>query len=420
MDWSRRRNWKRKLPVMAAMALCIFAAAGCGRRTKQNDRTGEGFCGSSSVFDCLEGQSFCDKGMLKLESGLMIFYEYDTGKSYPLCSDVYCEHKPYHETKNPDPVCEATMKEIKQACIYGDHVYVIQETGFQQMALKVRNLTESGYKSIAELPYKLPFSAAYNAIIDGKMYLLVSDTDVELGDGPAQIFTSHDFYTSLLEIDLKTGEYKKLFEFEGKEKYKVYKTVYGTDGVYLQGYFEDVNLDEESLHLTVNEYRDEFFFVSYDGKVRKKLCPEVTELTEFGGDRPCKALVNGIDEKGVYVSLLEENKVVYYPYKDRIQTIYEVPKEAASWSVAGMSGTALCLDMENADGKEEKIGIERISKKVTSMEKFDGKFFHEVYDGCFWVDQRIENEMIYELWTYDKMCSENGSPLLSRKIEIEE
>lgn len=409
MGW----NKKKKLRCMIVLIfLIVLSMMGCKIDSNQSTEIGMEFCNDVSYFDCMEGKSFCDLGMVRIENGLIMFHEYDTGKVYPLCSDAYCKHEPYAVGKNPDPVCEATMKGLVRACVYKDYLYVLQEDGFQSLILKSRDLTQSGYKTVAKLPYTLAYSKAYNALRDNKLYLFGSDTDLEDGDELGHIYTSHDFNTYLLEVDIKTGAYQKLFEFDVEEKYQILNATYGKKGIFIQGYYEDVDFNQESLELTVNEYREVFYFVSYDGKEKKRLRPDVTEITEFGVGRMRKAVVNGITEDGIYVSHVDTGKFLCYSYDGMVSVVYEIPDEVINWDVSSISGTACVLFMIYSDGRESTVGIELNTRKMTSLSRDNWISFLGQIDGVFEIVQKKDQETYHEYWTYESLVSENDKAML--------
>lgn len=425
MDWINAKKNIFKLCI-SVMLLLVLGSLGCSRKKESKKFSEEGFCTNASVFDCLYGQSFCDKGMLQIENGLMIFHEYETGKSYPLCSDAYCEHQAYSHSKNPDPVCEATMKNLKVACIYGDYVYMIQDDGWK-LTVSVRNLKESGYRVLTELPYCLAFSpAGYNAIIEDKAYLLLGDTDKEFGDEPLQTITSNDLFTYLVELDLKTGEYKTLLQFDKEKKYKILQTVYDVDGVYCRCYYEDIEMKEDFTGFTVNEYREVFYYVPYDGSEVKELCPEVAEITAFGGEIPASVMVSGISDKGVYLPNAEQTKLQCYYYNGKKETVYELPEDYDRFSVNGICGTSLVMILVTPEKKYQTVVMDLKTKKVSPLacrrivEEAEYLSYKGICDGAFQVTYGVGSESKMEVWLSEALLSEDGQPLISLEKQSED
>lgn len=411
-----KRRWG-----IRGLLLLLFCAAGltgaCSKNQKVDSEGKEGiFCKDVSIFDCQGTQSFCDKGMLRIEEGLMFFYEYGTGRSYPLCSNAYCKHEPYSET-NPDPVCEATLEGLKYACIYGENVYVVQEIGWQTLKVQVRNLKESGYRIVAEIPYCAGFSAmGFNAVRGDKAYLFLGEIQKTQEVEDVLTYTSDDLYTSLVELDLKTGKHKTLFCIEeGDRKYKVLRTVYAEQGIYMQWYYEDTYFDVETMLGGVNEYWDKFFYVSYDGTEKKELCQEVGELTAFDKESPEKPMVAAIGEQGVYYPLIEENILKCYRYEKEAEKVYEQPIEKERLQYVGESGNYLLISAVMPDGGYCVTGTDLTTKEEKRMELEKPFIFLPLCDGVFEKWENRGGENYRELWKYEDIFSENGSPFLTIK-----
>lgn len=412
MDWIRKRS-SLKILFIVVMCLSLCGTVGC-KKEEQEKTAEEGFCTDISVFDCQQGLSFCDKGMVKVEEGLIMFYEYETGRSYPLCSDAYCEHIPYDSRTNPDPVCEATAEELRKACIYGDYVYIIQETGIQEITVQVRDLKESGYRMLATLPYCQTFSAqGYNAIIGDKAYLLLAEIDNLEDDGIAQSYTSNDLYTYLVELDLKTGEYKTLFHIDGEEKYKILQTVYGKEGVYCRCYYEDIEMSEDYTNFTVNDYREAFYYIAYDGSEVKELCQELVEMTAFGAGELPKVMVSGINERGAFLPDAEGTKVEYYRFDGEKETAITLPEGYERLSVNGVGEDFLLLTFMTPEKTYETVGFDLTTKQLIAQKYSEYVNYSAVYDGAFWKYCSDETGEYRELWMYKDIFSEAGKPLLS-------
>ena len=413
MDWSKGMDRSLKRFLTAVICLALFITVGC-KKEEQKNLDKEGFCTDISVFECIHGRSFCDKGMVQIEEGLMIFYEYETGRSYPLCSNAYCEHLPYDEVTNPDPVCEATMKELKTACVYDDFVYTIQSTGIQEITIQARNLKESGYRTVATLPYCQTFSTqGYNAIIGDKAYLLLAEIDNLKEDEFVLSYTSNDLYTYLVELDLNTGEYKPLFHIEGEDKYKILQTVYGEEGVYCRWYYEDIETSEDFTDFTVNDYHEAFYYVAYDGSEVKELCPELVEVTSFGGDVPMTVMVAGISEIGAYLPNAEQTAVECYYYDGNKETVFELP-EGYNWlSVSGVGEDFILMTFMTPEKTYETVGFDLTTDQLTIQKDSEYITYSAVCDGAFWKHCSDETGEYRELWLYEDIFSEAGKPLLS-------
>lgn len=412
MDWTRKRSNLMKVFIVV-MCLYLCGTVGC-KKEEQEKKAEEGFCTDISVFDCQQGLSFCDKGMVKVEEGLIMFYEYETGRSYPLCSDAYCEHIPYDSRTNPDPVCEATAEELRKACIYGDYVYIIQETGIQEITVQVRDLKESGYRMLATLPYCQTFSAqGYNAIIGDKAYLLLAEIDNLEDDGITQAYTSNDLYTYLVELDLKTGEYKTLFHIDGEEKYKILQTVYGKEGVYCRCYYEDIEMSEDYTNFTVNDYREAFYYIAYDGSEVKELCQELVEMTAFGEGESPTVMVSGINESGAFLPNAEGTKVEYYRFDGEKETAITLPEGYERLSVSGVGEDVLLMTFITPEKTYETMGLDLTTKQLIAQKDPEYVNYSAVYDGAFWKYCSDETGEYRELWMYKDIFSEAGKPLLS-------
>lgn len=413
MAWSKGMSRSLKRFLTAAMCLALCITVGC-KKEEQKNLEKEGFCADVSVFDCLQGQSFCDKGMVQIEEGLMMFYEYETGRNYPLCSDAYCEHLPYDESTNPDPVCEATMKELKTACVYGDYVYTIQETGIQEITVQSRDLKESGYRMVAKLPYCQTFSTSgLNAVIGDKAYLLLAEIDNLEDDGITQTYTSNDLYTYLVELDLKTGEYKTLFHIDGEEKYKILQTVYGEEGVYCRCYYEDIEMNEDYTNFSVNDYREAFYYIAYDGSEVKELCQELVEVTAFGGGELPTVMVSGINERGAFLPNAEGTKVEYYRFDGEKEIVVTLPEGYERLSVNGVGEDVLLLTLITPEKTYETMGLDLTTKQLIAQKDSEYVNYSAVYDGAFWKYCSDETGEYRELWMYEDIFLEEGKPLLS-------
>lgn len=412
MDWTRKRSNLMKFFIVV-MCLSLCGVAGC-KKEEPEKMAEEGFCTDISVFDCQQGLSFCDKGMVKVEEGLIIFYEYETGRSYPLCSDAYCEHIPYDSRTNPDPVCEATAEELRKACIHGDYVYIIQETGIQEITVQVRDLKESGYRLLATLPYCQAYSAqGYNAIIGDKAYLLLAEIDDLEDDGIAQSYTSNDLYTYLVELDLKTGEYKTLFHIDGEEKYKILQTVYGEEGVYCRCYYEDIEMNEDFTVFSVNDYREAFYYIAYDGSEVKELCQELVEVTAFGGGELPTVMVSGINERGAFLPNAEGTEVEYYRFDGEKEIVVTLPEGYERLSVNGGGEDVLLMTFITPEKSYETMGFDLTTKQLIAQKDSEYANYSAVYDGAFWKYCSDETGEYKELWMYEDIFSETGKPLLS-------
>ena len=413
MGCNNRKKGMLKKSAIVMLLLVVSVAVGCNNKSEQTEKD-EGFCIDISVFDCLQGTAFCDKGMVQVENGLMIFYEYETGKSYPLCSDVYCEHIPYSKTKNPDPECEATMENLKMACVHGDYVYVIQDNGWQKITVQARNLTESGYRVVAELPYCQTFSASgYNAIIGEKAYLLLGEIDKERGDELVSSYTSNDLYTYLVELDLKTGEYKTLFHIEGEEKYQILQTVYGKEGIYCRCYYGDVDLDEETMKLTVNEYRESFYYVPYDGTGAKELCKQLVDDVSYKNGEMPVVTVSGISEYGAYSVNEEMTKVECYCYDGKRETVFELPEGYTRVHINGVSGNKMIMTLTDSNMNDRVAGLDLSTGDIVIRDKLENENYVAACEEGFWRYVEGEQGTYRELCAYRDIFYGEGTALLS-------
>lgn len=414
MGWNKRWNAGLKRFMAVAVLFVIGVTAGCGKKAEQTGSKGGGFCSDISVFDCLLGQSFCDKGMVRIEEGLMMFYEYETGRSYPLCSDAYCEHVPYDEKKNPDPVCEATMKDLKTACVHGDYVYTIQQTGIQELTVQARNLKESGYRVVAKLPYCQTFSTSgYNEIIGDKAYLLLGEIDKVFGDELISSYTSNDLYTFLVELDLRTGEYKTLFHIEGEEKYQILQTVYDKEGIYCRCYYGDVDFDEETMKLTVNEYREAFYYVPYDGTGVKELCKELVDDVSYKNGEMPVVTVSGISEYGAYFVNEEMTKVECYCYDGKKETVFELPEGYTRLHIDGVSGNKMIMTLTDSKMNDKIAGLDLTTGELIIRDKLENISYVAVCDEGFWRYIDGEQGTYRELCTYRDIFYGEGTTLIS-------
>lgn len=412
MDWSKKRSRSLRICLAAALCLALCVTAGC-KKEEPEEPVEEGFCTEISVFDCLQGLGFCDKGMTRVEDGLIMFYEYETGRSYPLCSDAYCEHIPYDSRKNPDPVCEATLEELRKACIYGDYVYTIQQTGIQEITVRARNLKESGYRVVATLPYCQAFSTqGYNAIIGDKAYLLLAEIDnlqeSELGSS----YTSNDLYTYLVELDLNTGEYRTLFHIEGEKKYQILQTVYSDEGVYCRSYYGDTEENEDFTLHRINEYRELFSYVAYDG-AEKDLCPELVELTAYFGEGAFPNVASGISEYGAYIANDDSTKVECYKYDGGKETVFELPEGYTKLYINAISGDKMIMELTTQEGTYKTAGFDLTSGELFIRDNPDRTGYIAVCDDCFTKYCADEQGSYREFWAYRDIFSEDGKPLLT-------
>jgi len=412
MDWSKRRNRSLRICLAAALCLALCVTAGC-KKEEPEIPVEEGFCAEISVFDCLQGLGFCDKGMTRVEEDLIMFYEYETGRSYPLCSDAYCEHIPYNSRSNPDPVCEATLEELKMACVHGDYVYTIQRTGVQEITVRARNLMESGYRTVATLPYCQTFSPeGYNAIIGDKAYLLLAEIDNLQEDELLLSYTSNDLYTYLVELDLKTGEYRTLFHIEGEEKYKVLQTVYGDEGVYCRSYYEDTENNEDFTQYKINEYREMFSYAAYDG-AEKELCPELVELTAYYGEGIFPNLASGISEYGAYLVNEDMTKVECYKYDGGKETVFELPEGYTKLLINAINGDKMIMELTTQEGTYKTAGFDLTSGELIIRDNTERTSYVAVCDEGFTKFCQDEQGGYRELWTYRDIFSKDGKPLLT-------
>lgn len=342
-----------------------------------------------------------------------MFYEYETGRSYPLCSDAYCEHIPYNSRSNPDPVCEATLEELKMACVHGDYVYTIQRTGVQEITVRARNLMESGYRTVATLPYCQTFSPeGYNAIIGDKAYLLLAEIDNLQEDGLGSTYTSNDLYTYLVELDLNTGEYRTLFHIDGEEKYKIFQTVYGDKGVYCRSYYEDTEHSEDFTQYKINEYREVFSYAAYDG-AEKELCPELVELTAYYGEGVFPELASGISEYGAYLVNGDKTKVECHRYDGGKETVFELPEGYTQLLINAISGDKMIMELTTQEGTYKTAGFDLTSGELFIRDNPDRTSYIAVCDEGFTKFCQDEQGGYRELWTYRDIFSEDGKPLLT-------
>jgi len=413
MGWSKRRSRSIKVFLAVLMCLSLCVAVGC-KKEESDNRTEETFCGEISVFDCLEGRALCDKGMVKVENGLIMFYEYETGTSYPLCSDAYCEHIPYDSVSNPDPVCEATLAELRNACIHGDYVYTIQQTGIQEITIQARNLKERGYRLVTTLPYCQTYSAqGYNAIIGDKAYLLLAEIDNLQEDAFGSSYTSNDLYTYLVELDLKTGEYKTLFHIEDEKKYKILQTVYTEEGIYCQWYYEDVEMSADFTEYTLHDYWDRFYYVPYDGSGAKELCPELVALTAHRDGVQPQVRVLSIGRNGAYFTNEEMTTVECYRYDGGQETVFELPEGYTKLYINGISGDKMIMTLVTPEEIRKTAGVDLTTGDLSLCDNPDRSGYIAVSDEGFWKNCNREDGYYRELWLYEDIFSGDGKPLLS-------
>lgn len=397
---------KKNIAMLAMIGMLFLIGAGgiaCGKGDSLAKGQRSGICGTYTRFTASfpEGtfESFCDSGFLSEEQKILMFQEYESKKVYPLCSEVYCEHEP-RSVSNPNPTCEAAIPDVTAAAINGHELYVFQESEFGKTSVLVRNLYESGYRELVQIPYSMTICVPgiYNLMKEDKAYLIVSDTGNSNAVG---IISQQDYPTVILELELKTGKYQELFRIhegpqiramaEMKEGLGLY-FLYGTDEVRFEA-------DGTPVFLPGDRY-DTYYYIDLEKKNWKEissLMPEHGLRKEVSEEDESNLVFVSFSEQGINV---KKGRKLYEmdPKTEKLTLRWTLPEEYESFS-SGQGTSVLTMYMENKEnGRRGLLQVDSGQfQEVDYGDNFLGiEYFGDGYFCCYYSGGDItEKKLIY-------------------------
>lgn len=405
------KNKRYLYALTGLISLLICMGSGCQKEKEMPTGPQEESGKQVSRFDAsLMGVSFkgfCDSGYCYYENGLVTFHEYESNLIYPLCSEAYCDHAPQSDN-NPDSNCEAVQADVTSAVIHGNYLYLFQMHEIGKTVVNVRNLLESGYKQLTELPYALTETVPgiYNEIQNDKAWLIATDMSdlTDISGGVSQ----QDYPTVILELNLSTGKYEELFRMEaGPQIRKITRTKEGIVLSFLKGVGGGVQVDEngdvlldENGKVTFLPYKlyNLYFYVD----INTKECKELTSLMPDGGlvtdveqREEDKRYLIGFSEDGI---LVKRNRTMYLmdPKTEALEELWTLPDGYTYFYASSLGEHTVTMYMENKQGGKRGLFVidTKEFKEIDYGENFSGiSYFGDDYYCCS-----------YYYGDYTKMC----------------
>ncbi|MDD6035398.1 MAG: hypothetical protein PUC30_04285 [Lachnospiraceae bacterium] len=378
--------------VVGLLCLMLCSGVGCKKEREISVNQGKDLCNDISRFKAAfpggSYMSFCDSGFSFVENNLLMFHEYESDLIYPLCSEAYCAHEP-KSLSNPDPKCEAAKSDVTSAVVYGHDLYVFQESEFGKTIVSVRNLLESGYREIVELPYSLTVTVPgiYNMISDEKALLVVTD----IGDKDVMgVISQQDYPTVVLELDLKSGKYKELFRIEAGPQIRTISRVKNGIGLYFLHGTGEIQIGENGELIQIpGELYDYYYYVDMETKEWKEiksLMPDGGLRKEHADEDKERIEFVGFSEKGIVV---KKNQSLFWmtPETEELEEFWTLPEGYNTFSAGGLGEKTLTMYM--GKGNEGKRGLLMIEtgefKEVEYGENFAGlEYFGDNYYCCYY------------------------------------
>lgn len=203
-----------KNKISMVVLAVLFVLAGCqggGSPVEQPDYK-ESYRGMGG--ESMTGQVSVYLG----EDKLLHMYDPSRKDSIVLCSKADCLHKPYDETANPDPSCDAALNsELFFTCvpvISGKYIYLFGEADLSQGVVYRQNLDGSGRTRLYTMNYQLGMgSSVYvenqTAYAEAKIPVVSEDNLGGMGTNK-----SRDL---ILKIDLESGGTEEISPVSEKE-----------------------------------------------------------------------------------------------------------------------------------------------------------------------------------------------------------
>ncbi len=154
---------KNVLISFVLLAVCGLSACGGGGQLQEKEcYTGmSGECAGEKVSVYVDDQK------------LLHIYNRESGQSGILCGKPDCEHKPYDERTNPDPVCMAALNgELNAACIPAicdGYLYLFGNKNLSQGVVYREKLDGSGRTEVKVMDYQIGMGSSLY-VRDGFIY----------------------------------------------------------------------------------------------------------------------------------------------------------------------------------------------------------------------------------------------------------
>lgn len=188
---------------------------------------------------------FASEGMVAITDEQVKYIDPISGQVYMLCSIPNCLHNKENEN------CEANI-EAQYGLIYDGKVYYFVRN-FLETEIWVKELSGSGKSKFVTIPYKTKLRDSI--LTDGKFYFSAYEELGEYGTEKSGMF--------IVELDLKTGECRKITEEEDYENYSINKieifggALYYTYTAYRPEYFEmQTEIETQEDVIKLETYRD--------------------------------------------------------------------------------------------------------------------------------------------------------------------
>lgn len=383
------RQGKRIARFLLGVCVCAMAVLG-GCKTKKTERSID-VAHLSEEVSFFSKTGWCEKGVLQLDRELMVFTEFATKNTYPLCSNSYCNHEPYNEITNPDPECEATLKGLVRACIRDKELYAFLELEWGKTTVMVRDLTQNGYRKLAELPYLFE-NIAYNYIIGDTAYLFMGELHAEEALGN---ISDKDMVYVLLELNLNTGEYREKLRLDGPERFQLHGGYFAEDGIYCYCYYDSSTRNEKDDSFELLDYREKAYFVPYSGGEPKEIAEQYFSGINKDSIQSSRERTLCVNQKGVFVTDYL-NRVVCISHETGEETeVFSVQEGEGKFFGVFVSGDILCVVVKKEDGTKERYFINLMdgSKRQLSGEHS----YSAINSGLFSEDGLVSSEELHAI-----------------------
>ncbi len=155
MGIDKMKNCKKSYCIkicILMMLLCILLSACDNRATVDN--------ANDTLF--IEGNGIGKQGVLSVVSGVITYFDYETGKGTVLCTRAQCMHELYDKDTNPNPECPAVSPDkspIVTAFLANNNLYfateghIDMETGIRATKLYKADLDGENRVYLGEVVY---------------------------------------------------------------------------------------------------------------------------------------------------------------------------------------------------------------------------------------------------------------------------
>ena len=313
---------KRALVVLALLMLCL---PGCKKTAEETEKAE-----TAEIYT--RGQGFSAEGITYVQDSIVLFADFATGETMPLCSRPNCAHRGLTEEENGNGTegCMAYVKNAIQAVLYREKLYVFtEESG--NIGIYVSEADGANRKLLAELQnayFRAGFSTQF---YDNKIVMIVAAKEVtKAEDGTMEITSPRRVVCincetgNVLDSDKRWDNPTELYSVDGDVAYVSERyTIQEVFSLYTE---EELNNNPE----LVRPYQRESLWQCSltDGTT--------TEL--FAGKLGADYFANGVNKEGAVLiehKLNEKSKIVYYSFATQEEK--EVPLET------GIEGVKLFL-----------------------------------------------------------------------------